>query len=102
VNAAQADLRKAGNQIALQVRQVCIEILIRRLEMQAMALQVSASEQSLKESADGVSTRPDREGGVRTRCRCFRAVHVSERRAVPGPQQRFGRSAETGDRIGVS
>src|SRR5205085_1394955 len=36
--------------------QVYIEILIGRLEMQAMALQISASEQSLKENSDGVST----------------------------------------------
>jgi outer membrane protein TolC len=56
VRASQADLRKAENEVALQVRQVYIEILIGRLEMQAMALQISASEQSLKESADGVST----------------------------------------------
>src|SRR5205085_7065376 len=56
VRASQADLRKAENEVALQVRQVYIEILIGRLEMQAMSLQVSASEQSLKESTDGVST----------------------------------------------
>jgi multidrug efflux pump subunit AcrB/outer membrane protein TolC len=56
VRASQADLRKAENEIALQVRQVYIEILIGRLEMQAMALQISAAEQSLKESTDGVST----------------------------------------------
>jgi outer membrane protein TolC len=56
VKASQADLRKAENEVALQVRQVYIGILIGRLEMQAMALQVSASEQSLKENADGVST----------------------------------------------
>jgi multidrug efflux pump subunit AcrB/outer membrane protein TolC len=56
VRASQADLRKAGNEVALQVRQVYIEILIGRLEMQAMALQISASEQSLKENTDGVST----------------------------------------------
>ena len=56
VRASQADLRKAENEIALQVRQVYISILIGRLEMQAMALQVFASEQSLKESTDGVST----------------------------------------------
>ena len=56
VRASQADLRKAENEVALQVRQVYIGILIGRLEMQAMDLQVSASEQSLKESTDGVST----------------------------------------------
>jgi outer membrane protein TolC len=56
VKASQADLRKAENEVALQVRQVYIEILIGRLEMQAMVLQVSASEQSLKESTYGVST----------------------------------------------
>jgi len=56
VRASQADLRKAENEVALQVRQVYIEILIGRLEMQAMALQISASEQSLKENTDGVST----------------------------------------------
>jgi outer membrane protein TolC len=56
VRASQADLRKAENEVALQVRQVYIEILIGRLEMQAMALQISASEQSLKENIDGVST----------------------------------------------
>ena len=55
VRASQADLRRAENEVALQVRQVYIEILIGRLEMQAMALQISASEQSLKENADGVS-----------------------------------------------
>jgi len=56
VRASQADLRKAENEVALQVRQVYIEILIGRLEMQAVALQISASEQSLKENTDGVST----------------------------------------------
>src|SRR5260370_4075804 len=56
VRTSQADLRRAENEVALQVRQVYIEILIGRLEMQAMALQVSASEQRLKENADGVST----------------------------------------------
>jgi multidrug efflux pump subunit AcrB/outer membrane protein TolC len=56
VKASQADLRKAENEVALQVRQVYIGILIGQLEVQAMALQVSASEQSLKENADGVST----------------------------------------------
>jgi outer membrane protein TolC/preprotein translocase subunit SecF len=56
VKASQADLRKAENEVALQVRQIYIEILIGRLEMQAMALQISASEQSLKENTDGVST----------------------------------------------
>ena len=54
--ASQADLRRAENEVALQVRQVYIEILIGRLEMQAMALQISAAEQSLKEKTDGVST----------------------------------------------
>jgi outer membrane protein TolC len=56
VRASQADLRKAENEVALQVRQVYIGILIGRLEMQAMALQVSASEQSLRENTEGVST----------------------------------------------
>ena len=56
VRASQADLRRAENEVALQVRQVYIEILIGRLEMQAVALQISASEQSLKENTDGVST----------------------------------------------
>jgi multidrug efflux pump subunit AcrB/outer membrane protein TolC len=56
VRASQADLRKAENEVALQVRQIYIEILIGRLEMQAMALRISASEQSLKENTDGVST----------------------------------------------
>jgi outer membrane protein TolC len=56
VRASQADLRKAENEVALQVRQVYIEILIGRLEMRATALQISASEQSLKENTDGVST----------------------------------------------
>src|SRR6185436_2120342 len=55
VRSSQADLRRAENEVALQVRQVYIEILIGRLEMQAMALQISASEQSLKENTDGVS-----------------------------------------------
>src|SRR5258708_31166702 len=52
----RSDLRRAENEVALQVRQVYIEILIGRLEMQAMALQISAFEQSLKENTDGVST----------------------------------------------
>src|SRR5712675_902965 len=56
VRASQADLRRAENEVALQVRRVYIEILIGRLETQAMALQISASEQSLKENTDGVST----------------------------------------------
>ncbi len=56
VRASQADLRRAENEIALQVRQVYIEILIGRLEMQAMALHTAAAEQSLKENTDGVST----------------------------------------------
>ena len=56
VRTSQADLRRAENEVALQVRQVYIEILIGRLEMQAMALQISAAEQSLKENIDGVST----------------------------------------------
>jgi outer membrane protein TolC len=56
VRASQADLRKAENEVALQVRQVYIEILIGSLEMQARALQISAAEQSLKESSDGVYT----------------------------------------------
>jgi outer membrane protein TolC len=56
VKASQAGLRKAENEVALQVRQVYIEILIGRLQMKAIALQVSASEQSLKENTDGVST----------------------------------------------
>src|SRR6202163_1252745 len=56
VKASQADLRKAENEVAQQVRQVYIGILIARFEVQAMALQVSASEQSLKENTDGVST----------------------------------------------
>jgi outer membrane protein TolC/preprotein translocase subunit SecF len=56
VRASQANLRKAENEVALQVRQIYIELLIGRLQMQAMALQVSASEQSLKENTDGVST----------------------------------------------
>jgi outer membrane protein TolC len=55
VKASQADLRRAENEAALQVRQVYIEVLIGRLEMQAMALQVSASEQTLKENTDGVA-----------------------------------------------
>ena len=38
------------------MRQAYIEILIGRLEMQAMALQISAAEQSLQENSDGVST----------------------------------------------
>jgi multidrug efflux pump subunit AcrB/outer membrane protein TolC len=56
VKASQADLRKAENEVALQVRQNYIEILIGRLEMQAVGLQISAAEQSLKENTDGVST----------------------------------------------
>src|SRR6202163_1655021 len=56
VKASQADLRKAENEVAQQVRQVYIGILIARFEVQAMALQVSASEQSLKENTDSVST----------------------------------------------
>jgi len=36
------------NEVALQVRQDYIEILVGRLEMQAVGLQVSAAEQSLK------------------------------------------------------
>jgi len=55
VRASQADLRKAENEVALQVRQVYIGILIGRLEMQAMAFQVSASEQSLKEGTEGTN-----------------------------------------------
>jgi multidrug efflux pump subunit AcrB/outer membrane protein TolC len=56
VKKSQADLRKAENEVALQVRQIYIEVLIGRLEMQAMAFQISASEQSLQENTDGVST----------------------------------------------
>jgi hypothetical protein len=56
MRASQADLRKAENEVALQVRQKYIGILLVRLEMQAAALQISASEQSLKEYTDGVST----------------------------------------------
>ncbi|MCU1259638.1 MAG: AcrB/AcrD/AcrF family protein [Bryobacterales bacterium] len=56
VKGSQADLRKTENEVALQVRRVYIEILIGRLELQAMGLQVSASEQSLKENTDDVST----------------------------------------------
>jgi outer membrane protein TolC len=56
VRASQADLRRVENEVALQVRQVYIEILIGRLEMQAMTLQISAADQSLKENTDGVST----------------------------------------------
>src|SRR5258708_20626665 len=56
VKESRGDLRKAENEVALQVRQIYIEILIGRLEMQAMALHISASEQSLKENTDGVST----------------------------------------------
>src|SRR5258708_36878401 len=56
VKESRGDLRKAENEIALQVRQVYIEILIGRLEMQAMALHISAAEESLKENTDGVST----------------------------------------------
>src|SRR5439155_17498477 len=48
VRTSQADPRRAENEVALQVRQAYIEILIGRLEMQAMALQISAAEQSLK------------------------------------------------------
>ena len=38
------------------MRQTYIEILVGRLEMQAAGLQISAAEQSLKESTDGVFT----------------------------------------------
>ena len=38
VRASQADLRRAENEVALQVRQIYIEILIGRLETQAMAV----------------------------------------------------------------
>jgi multidrug efflux pump subunit AcrB/outer membrane protein TolC len=56
LRASQADLRKAENEVSLQVRQKYIEILIGRLEIQAVGLQISAAEQSLKENTDGVST----------------------------------------------
>src|SRR6202035_1147235 len=56
VRGSQADLRKAENEVALQVRQIYIEILIGRLEMQAAAIQISAAEEGLKENTDGVST----------------------------------------------
>src|SRR6202521_3038897 len=56
VKTSQADLRKAEKEDAQQVRQNYIEILIGRLEMQAVGLQISAAEQSLKENTDGVST----------------------------------------------
>ena len=54
VSTSQADVHKAENEVALQVRQTYIEILVGRLEMQAVGLQVSAAEQSLKENTDGV------------------------------------------------
>jgi outer membrane protein TolC len=56
VRTSQASLHKAENEVALQVRQDYIEILIGQLEMQAEGLQISAAEQSLKENSDGVST----------------------------------------------
>jgi outer membrane protein TolC len=56
VRASQADLRKTENEVALQVRQIYIDILIGRLEMQAAAIQISAAEEGLKENTDGVST----------------------------------------------
>ena len=56
VSTSQADVHKAENEVALQVRQTYIEILVGRLEMQAVGLQVSAADQSLKESTDGVLT----------------------------------------------
>jgi len=43
LRASQADLRKAENEVALQVRQKYIEILIGRLEIQAVGLQISAA-----------------------------------------------------------
>jgi outer membrane protein TolC len=49
IRASQADLRKAENEVALQVRQVYFEILIGRLEVQAMAHQISSAEQSLNQ-----------------------------------------------------
>ena len=184
VRASQADLRKAENEVALQVRQVYIEILIRRLDAGngpsnfriraelegkhrrcfhgkpagsrgSRAKNESAPEQvpaqqtrepdfrfdrRLKRS-DRTSRRhgtgacanfdrggdslaspgrvpgsghesksrnpgrngscresaarcPNREGGLCSRCRRLRAVHVSERRAVPGSQQWLGRPAD--------
>ncbi len=54
VRVSQANLQKAENEVALRVRTLYIQILIGHLETQAMTLQVSASEQSLKENADAV------------------------------------------------
>ena len=53
---SEADLHKAENEIALHVRTLYFQILIGHLETQALSLQVSASEQSLKENTDAVST----------------------------------------------
>jgi len=56
VRVSQANLQKAENEVALRVRTLYIQILIGHLETQALSLQVSASEQSLKENTDAVST----------------------------------------------
>ena len=56
VRVSEADLHKAENEIVLRVRTLYIQILIGHLETQALSLQVSASEQSLKENTDAVST----------------------------------------------
>jgi len=56
VRVSEADLHKAENEIALHVRTLYFQILIGHLETQALSLQVSAAEQSLKENTDAVST----------------------------------------------
>jgi multidrug efflux pump subunit AcrB/outer membrane protein TolC len=56
VRSSQADLRAAENEVALQVRQVYLQILIGRLERQAITLEISAAEEGFKESTDAVST----------------------------------------------
>jgi outer membrane protein TolC len=55
VRLSQADLRKAENELALQVRHVYLQILIGRLERQAMTFEISAAETKFKESTDAVS-----------------------------------------------
>ena len=54
VRISQADLRRAENEVALRARTLYFQILIGRLEGQAATLQITASERTLKESADAV------------------------------------------------
>jgi len=55
VRESRADLRTAENEVALQVRQAYIQILIATLERQAMTLEIAGAEERLKEAMDAVS-----------------------------------------------